>query len=177
MIFILSYLILAIFFITGDVSAQEQDTWAKYEEKYQIRDIELLQKFYVESIIDDPDMVVTKNDDKYSFIMSYNYFRSRVKLTYKGQSRKISPERKEIISRSMTAHGDDSKFAELFDTEFLFIAGSIEYWMPMQNTLIQYLNKEIQKEDKVLLFIVWAGARKEQEKIDSVFLINEFRKE
>jgi len=39
-----------------------------------------------------------------------------------------------------------------------------------------FFEKELQKRDKVNLYVAWVGARKESGGIDHVFLVNEFEK-
>lgn len=69
------------------------------------------------------------------------------------------------------------EYLKLYDTEFLFTETLIEYWLPIQNPLIQPLQEELKKGDEVTLYVSWVGARKESGKVDWVFFVNEFEKE
>jgi hypothetical protein len=104
-------------------------------------------------------------------------FPSRVAVTYTGQSRKIAPKRKEFIAEWEKTLTSGQKITELFEDEFLFVEDSVEYWLPVQKRLIPYFKQELKKGERIELLLMWIGAKKESEKVDWVFLVNEFEKE
>src|SRR5262249_46453227 len=129
-------------------------------------------------VLDDPDIEMSFPDGS-TAVLTRDSFPSRVKVTYRGQSRSISPKRKEIISNWLTVTYPDRRdeYLKLWDTEFLFTETLIEYWLPVQSSLIQALQEELKKGDEVTLYVAWVGARKESGKVDWVFFVNEFEKE
>jgi hypothetical protein len=112
-----------------------------------------------------------------SIVLSRDTFPSQVKVMYTGSSRKVSDPKKEVIAAWLKTYGKPSEYLNLFEMEYLFREGSIEYWLPVQKQVASYFEKELQKRDKVNLYVVWVGARKESGVVEHVFLINEFEKE
>jgi hypothetical protein len=167
--------LLALALLTSFISAQGQDPW----EKYQPRTLDQIIKNHAAKVLDNPDIEMSFPDGS-TAVLTRDSFPSRVKVTYTGRSRSISPKRKELIKDWVTTiFGLERRdeFLKLFDTEFLFTESLVEYWLPIQNPLIQHLEKELKKGDKVTLYVSWVGARKESGKVDWVFFVNEFEKE
>ena len=162
---------LALVVLTSFISTQDLDPW----KKYQPRTLDQIIKNHAAKVLDDPDILMNFPDGS-TAVLTRDSFPSRVKVTYTGQSRSISPKRKEIISNWFTVTYPDRRdeYFKLLDTEFLFTETLIEYWMPVQNPLIQPLQEELKKGDDVTLYVAWVGARKESGKVDWVFLVNGF---
>src|SRR2546428_4713691 len=165
---------LALVVLTGFFSAQDQDPW----KKYQPRTLDQIIKNHATKVLDDPDILMNFPDGS-TAVLARDSFTSKVKVTYTGQSRSISPKRKEIISNWLTVTYPDRRdeYFKLLDTEFLFTETLIEYWLPVQNPLIQPLQEELKKGDEVTLYVAWVGARKESGKVDWLFVVNRFSKE
>jgi hypothetical protein len=165
---------LALVVLTSFISAQDLDPW----KKYQPRTLDQIIKNYAAKVLDDPDILMNFPNGS-TAVLARDSFTSKVKVTYTGQSRSISPKRKEIISNWLTVTYPDRRdeYFKLLDTEFLFTETLIEYWLPVQNPLIQPLQEELKKGDGVTLYVSWIGARKESGKVDWIFLVNEFEKE
>jgi hypothetical protein len=66
---------------------------------------------------------------------------------------------------------------KLFESEHLFTEDAKEYWVPVQKQVATYFEKELMKSDKVTLYAVWVGARRDSAGTEHVFLVNEFEKE
>lgn len=161
---------LALSVLTSFISAQDQNPW----DKYQSRTLDQIIKNHAAKVLDDPDIVMDFPDGS-TAVLTRDSFPSRVKVTYTGRSRSISPKRKELIKYWLkTTHSDRGEYIKLFDTEFLFTETLIEYWLPIQSPLIQGLQEELKKGDEVTLYVAWVGARKESGKVDWVFVVNKF---
>jgi hypothetical protein len=124
-----------------------------------------------------PDVLIRDDKKDVSIILSYNSFQSRVKATYTGTSRKVSDQRKEVISIWLKTLGKPKELLDLFENEYLFLEDKVEYWLPVQKSLIPYFGEELKKGDTVTLFVAWLGARKQAKDIDYIFLTNEFEAE
>jgi hypothetical protein len=94
----------------------------------------------------------------------------RTTVKYLGQTRKTLPERLFFIEKWVKTHGMNPDIIKEFDREILIEEDGNKYWLPIQRVLIPHMNKELKINDKVILFVVLAGAVK----TDWVFLINEF---
>ena len=166
---------LALVILTSFISAQDQDPW----KDYQPRTLDQIIKDHAAKVLDDPDILMNFPDGS-TAVLTRDSFPSKVKVTYTGRSRAISPKRKELIKDWVTTiFGLERRdeYLKLWNTEFLFTVHLIEYWLPVQNPLIQPLQEELKKGDDVTLNVAWVGARKESGKIDWVFFVNEFEKE
>ena len=158
---------------TNCAFSQDRSPW----EKYQPRTLDQIIKLHATKVLDNPEVLMTFSDGS-TAILTNDSFPSKVMVKYTGQSRTISPKRKELIKDWMTkTYGPNrEELVKLFDTEFLFTEGLVEYWLPIQGPLIQPLKDELKKGEDVMLYIAWVGARKESDTIDWVFLVNEFEK-
>ncbi len=111
------------------------------------------------------------------FSEEYQY-PSRVQVLYTGQFREIAPERQFAIARWAEAFLPNlaDKYIPLFQHEVLVREGSDEYWMPVQEPLIPYMENELLVDGKATMFVVWIGALLPgPEEVDRIYLINEFR--
>ncbi len=122
--------------------------------------------------------VLIRNDKKdVSIILSYNSFQSRVKVIYTGTSRKVSDQRKELISIWLKTLGKPKELLDLFETEYLFTEDKVEYWLPVQKQVASYFGEELKKGDTVTLFVAWLGWRKDTYSGDYIFLTNDIEAE
>jgi len=90
-------------------------------------------------------------------------------VVYLGEKRDISAKRNNFIYMWVKTHKLGKKLAYAYKKEIKVSEGNIVYWIPVQNVLIAYLDKEVKKNNKVVLYMVLAGAAKQ----DLVFLVNE----
>jgi hypothetical protein len=86
----------------------------------------------------------------------------------------MSPARLDLIAGWIKTTGRSPEIAKVFDTEFLFLEDSVEYWLPVQSQVIPFFAKELKKGDKVTLYTIWIGGYKCAGKWDWIFLVNEF---
>ncbi len=96
-------------------------------------------------------------------------FRSTVR--YLGKTRAIQAERLIFIEMWAQSHRMSSIIVEAFEKEILVREEDQSYWLPIQNVLIPHIEKEVKENASVTLFLVFAGAIKN----DQVFLVNEFK--
>ncbi len=148
-----------------------QDNW----DKYKPRTLKEITTDLAEASFKNPDVLITDSKGG-SIVLSADTFPSQVKVVYTGSSQKVSDKKKEIIAAWLKTYGKPQEYLNLFETEYLFTESSIEYWLPVQKQVASFFEKELQKRDKVNLYVAWVGARKESGGIDHVFLVNEFEK-
>jgi hypothetical protein len=164
-------LALPVFLIASQVLAQNSD-WDKYKQ----RTLKEISTVLAEAVFKDPDVVITDGKGD-SIFLSRDTFPSQVRVVYIGSSRKVSGKKKEVIAAWLRVYGRPQWYLDLFESEYLFTEDSKEYWLPVQKQVASYFEKELQKGDKVNLYIAWVGARKESGAVEHVFLVNEFEKE
>jgi tetratricopeptide (TPR) repeat protein len=158
----LKTLCMALFLITNYALAQ--DPW----ESYKPRTLKQIIQQH------ESELVTERGQAKAVLIFSAEPFKSRVKVIYTGESRIVSAKRKELIVDWVKSFRYKPETADLFESELLFKEGSVEHWLPVQKQVIPYFAQELKKGDEVTLLLVWAGARRDPEQTDWVFLVNEF---
>ncbi|MDX6710135.1 MAG: hypothetical protein QOH96_1151, partial [Blastocatellia bacterium] len=119
--------------------------------------------------------ILSKNN--LSMLLTGDTFSSRVKAVYTGQSRKISPEKKQHLDMLVTSFNVDQKIIDQYGTEFLFLEGTTEHWLPVQARLIPMFGKELKKGEQVTLYTEWVGAKKIGGKWEWIFMVHEFQKQ
>ena len=151
----------------------EKSNWDAYEP----RTIKEITTTIAEKSLKAPDVVRTDAKKNPSIVLSYNSYQSRVKMVYTNESRKVSPQRREVIDFWLGTLGKPKELLDLFENEYLFIENKVEYWLPVQRTVATYFPKELKKGDLVTLYVAWLGGRYEPKGFDHVFLVNEFEKD
>jgi hypothetical protein len=161
-------LTLLVVLTANQSSAQDWD-------KYKPRSLKQITTELAEASFKDPDVFITDGKGG-SIILSRDTFPSRVAAVYTGSSRKVSDKKKEVIVAWLRIFGKPAEYSDLFESEYLFTEDAKEYWLPVQKQVASYFEKELRKSDKVNLFAVWVGARRDSGGTEHVFLINEFEK-
>jgi len=101
---------------------------------------------------------------------------SIIRLIYTGESRKISEVRSKFIETWGKFYSQDKDYNELFEAEFRFKEGPDEYWLPVQKPVTKYFDKELTKDGPVDLYLVRPGGIRSKDRIDWIFLVEEFQK-
>jgi hypothetical protein len=121
----------------------------------------------------DPE-VLQKNEG--SMILTGDTFPSKVRVIYTGESRKISPAKKQHLDMLVKSFNVDQKVIDRYGTELLFKEGEDEHWLPVQADLHAFFQKELNKGEEVILYAEWVGAKKAGGKWEWVFIVQEFQK-
>lgn len=98
----------------------------------------------------------------------------RIKVEYQNEFRPISQEKMKLLDFLAKSGILNETFINLFETEMLVKDGSNFYWFPVQKFLIHYFKKELSKGAQVNLYSMFAGTVLEADKIQWVFIVNEF---
>jgi hypothetical protein len=103
---------------------------------------------------------------------------SCVKAEYTGMFRGISEVRLFLIDAWSGIFGPDRKqeIADILKHEVLLVENGKEYWIPVQEPLIPYMEKELTKNESVIVFIIWVGSSYLSKETDHIFVIGEFTK-
>lgn len=107
--------------------------------------------------------------------LGLNLLKHKFTVQYTGKSREIDPDVANLIREWIFAVKDGltlpEGFADLFKKEILVSEDGKELWMPVQEMVHSYFEKELQPGDSMDIFVMWAGALDDQ----GVFLVNEFQ--
>jgi hypothetical protein len=148
----------------------QSSSWDLYEP----RTLKEITNTIAANALKNPDVLVRDDKKDVSIILSSNSFQTRAKVIYTGTSRKISDQRREVISMWLNTYGKPKELLDLFEDEYLFTEDKVEYWLPVQKKVASYFGKELKKGDTVTVLVAWLGARKEAKSVDYIFLMNEF---
>jgi len=161
-------LIFSFLLLTFSPARAQDFPWNDFER----RTLQGLVKINVAEDADD----LKRYPDKGQLVFRGKIMPSVVRLTYTGQLRRISGERKKFIELWAGAYSQTQDYAAMFETEFLFKEEAQEYWLPVQSQVAKYFDKELKKGDAVDLYMIRPGGLMEKDKLDWIFLVEEFQK-
>lgn len=119
---------------------------------------------------------IARFPDQTQFVFRDSTLPSAVQLTYTGESRPLSVERKKFIETWARSYYRNTGYANLYAAEFLFKEGSEDYWLPVQKDVAKYFPEELKKGDPVDLYlIVPGGLRVNKGKTVWLFLVEQFQ--
>ena len=95
-------------------------------------------------------------------------------VIYKGESRPIDRNRRQLIARWGLSYKRDSSLVADFQREYLFQEGTKLFWLPVQDTVASFFPKELRPGDRVRVFVMLLGGHFENDKITWAFIVNEF---
>jgi hypothetical protein len=111
-----------------------------------------------------------------SMILTGDTLPSKIKVIYTGELRKIPAARRQHLEMLTTSFNVDPKVIALYGTEMRFMEGDDEHWLPVQQKLIPFFEKELKKGEELTLYAEWVGAKKIAGKWEWIFLAQEFQK-
>ena len=132
----------------------------------------------IDTISQKDDIQNLKNNDIYLETSPEYQFLSIVHVDYTGDCRSILDVRLTMIQLWMGSFGissiEEVEEQYLYENGCLYLENSTEYWLPIQNLLLPYIQTEITAGDEVYLYVLWMGVSKIDDSFDYVFLINQF---
>lgn len=111
-----------------------------------------------------------------SMFLATNQLESKIKVTFTGKSRPITDEHRTFISIWAGMLGQPEDYADLYEREFLYKEGDDEYWLPTQEPITKYFDKELKAGEEMTIYIIRIGAHRSKEIVDCVLLVEEFQK-
>ena len=119
---------------------------------------------------------ISRFPDQTQFVFRDTTLPSAVQLTYTGESRPLSVERKKFIETWARSYYRNTGYANLYAAEYLFKEGTEDYWLPVQKDVAKYFAEELKKGDPVDLYlIVPGGLRVAKGKTLWLFLVEQFQ--
>ncbi|MEJ2571253.1 MAG: hypothetical protein P8Y98_12000 [Anaerolineales bacterium] len=129
----------------------------------------------VAAIQDSNDIEILQNNEVYLEMGPEYQLPSVVKMTFVGEYREVTDPRSMMIRLWLNAFAPQltpEQQEQIFAREVLFSQDGVEYWLPVQAQLIDYMEVELQPGDEVSLWLIWIGASKSNDELDLVFLVN-----
>ncbi len=101
-------------------------------------------------------------------------FATRATLTYTGEHRPMTAERRELLQKWVRSTGIDSAVASAFTTEYRFQEDTLGVWIPVQQVLEQPLQDEAHAGQAITCYVIFIGGYYAGGPITWLFLLNEF---
>jgi hypothetical protein len=100
--------------------------------------------------------------------------KSKTSVQFTADVRPVSPARRQLVDLWFEKNGfPPNASSSLMAQEARFIDGNNEYWIVMRNKTLDDIVKNIKKGDSIVLNTILAGAVKNGDKVDWVFLSGE----
>ena len=112
-----------------------------------------------------------------ALVVSGDDFPTLARVIYRGDSRPLNPNRREVLREWSLAFLRDTSAVTDFHREYLFKEGKRDMWLPVQDTVASYFARELKPGQPVTLYVIWAGAHYAGKDITWTFLVNEFKAE
>jgi len=121
---------------------------------------------------------INASDRKPRMIAHADKLLSVVRVKYLGKSRPISTAKQDFLRKYWVPlfAAESVAYAELYENDFLFAEGDVEYWLPVQKKVSSYFPKELTPGDEIDIYLVRAGGICKKRECDWAFLIEEFKK-
>lgn len=110
-----------------------------------------------------------------SMFLSTTQLPSKMLVTFTGESRPIIKSRRAFISFWAGTFKQPADYSDRYQHEYLYKEGDEEYWLPTQEPVTKYFDRELKPGDKMTLYIITIGAYRAEKAIDCVILVEEFR--
>ena len=110
-------------------------------------------------------------------VTSANSFPTLAVAEYQDSTRPTSPAHLQVLTVWAKTQQRRLDVGALFPFEVLFREDTLSLWVPVQAVLIPALKQELQRGDRVAVYVGYIGAQADDSTaIDWVFIINEFQK-
>jgi hypothetical protein len=114
-----------------------------------------------------------KPDDTMYF--ATNQLETKAEVTFTGKSRPMTGPNKTFLSMWAGILGHPKEYVTAYEREFLYKEGDDEYWLPTQEPVTKYFDKELKPGDKMTIYLISIGAHGLGKDIDCVFLVEEYQ--
>jgi hypothetical protein len=164
------FLILATLFfaLTSSSTASQGFPWNDFERRTMVQLLKMN--------TDEDSGDLKRYSDKAQMVMRGKILPSVVRMTYTGESRPLGEVRSKFIEMWAGAYSNVPDYARNFENEVLFKEGQQEYWLPVQKQVAKYFDKELKKDEPIDVYLVRPGGVRSGEKVDWIFLMEEFQK-
>jgi hypothetical protein len=159
--------LLALLFGGFARTGQAQNNWSRYRPGTIAAVIQQHDSsIRAEHVANHPGIVVSGDD-----------FPTLARVTYRGDSRPLNSERREVLRHWGLSFLRDTSVVMDFHREYLFQEGKRLLWLPVQDSVASYFARELHPGQPVTLYVIWAGAYYAGKEITWTFLVNEFKAE
>lgn len=125
----------------------------------------------ISDVIDANADIVSSEDD---YLFTANNFPTKAVVHYLGEVRAIPERRSDFIARYLGKMRGHPEWVELYKHEVLCAEGGTEYWLPIQESVLEYFRKEVPANATTYVYAIWIGVIRVDNRTDWLFLVNEF---
>lgn len=101
---------------------------------------------------------------------------SLIRVTFRGKFRELDLDPGPYVFIQLWSQMLSQDFKDLFQQEVLVTESGVDYWLPIQEALIPFMRSEMEVGGEMDVFIKFIGGQVlAEEKMDHVFVLNEFR--
>jgi hypothetical protein len=100
---------------------------------------------------------------------------ARSEVIFTGESRPMPAARNGFLKLWTGLLGRGDKYADLYQTEYRYTEKGKTYWLATEQQLTKRFERDLKPGDKVVLFLISAGAFRENGATDCVLLVEEYQ--
>jgi len=101
----------------------------------------------------------------------------RVRVIFEGSARPISKTSNDALHHwAQCCAGSPDSYTKFYFNEMDFVENGVVYWLPVQDSLIPDLQRELKPGEAVDLFLIRVSARRTNGKRSSVLLVEKFQR-
>jgi hypothetical protein len=104
-----------------------------------------------------------------------NQLETKAEVVFTGKSRPITGPNKTFLSMWAGVYGRPKDYVAAYEREFFYKEGEDEYWLPTQEPVTKYFDKELKPGDKMMIYLISIGAHGVGKDIDCVLLVEEYQ--
>jgi len=124
-----------------------------------------------EVIRQNEELVISSASD---YFITAKDFATRTRVSYLGESREIPEPRLGFVQKYWGLARARPDIAEIFRHEIHCKEGEAEYWIPIQEPVLEFFHREVADGGEVELFVTWGGTIKVEDRFDWIFFVKEF---
>lgn len=122
------------------------------------------------------DRNIEKSEGKIDFLIDGRQVKSKSKVIYTGEVRKVSKRKLSFLEIWIESRGLPSQVIELLQQEARFREGGKDYWLPVRKKILDDMAGQVKKGDEIIIHTILAGGVPEGDSIVWVFVVGEFSK-
>ena len=110
-------------------------------------------------------------EDKADFYMDGRQLKSRSKVTFTGELRKLTDKRRQFVELWLESRGLSPNVINVLEKEAKFQEGNVVYWMPIRKRTLDLIPEDMKKGGQLDVYTILAGAVRVADKVEPVFIV------
>jgi len=110
-------------------------------------------------------------EDKADFYVDGRQLKSRSKVTFTGELRKLTDKRRQFVELWLETRGVSKNVITALENEAKFQEGTTVYWMPIRKRTLELIPEDLKKGGQVDVYTILAGAVRVDDKVEPIFIV------